>query len=59
MDTIGRKMVFEAMSLGEIVKEVKIEKDRRTTLLVCTLVSRIIDFCPLLAFKMLTQGAKF
>ena len=52
-------MVFEAMSLGEIVKEVKIEKDKRTTLLVCTLVSRIIDFCPLLAFKMLTQGAKF
>ena len=40
-------MVFEVMSLGEIVKEVKTEKDKRTTLLVGTLMSKIIDFLSL------------
>ena len=39
--------MFEVMSLGEIVKEVKTEKDKRNTLLVGTLVPRIVDFLSL------------
>ena len=50
LDIIGRKMVFE---------EVKIEKDKRTTLLVGHSGVKNYWLCPFLAFKMSKQGVKF